>query len=123
MKRFFALAIATIALCFTMVSTSSCSTVQGDFIYDLEISFFDNLDLLRRSFDPAFEAAGCDMMGSYWHLNGEKKSCDERVKNAFLSQAQAIDNKGVFDVKGETVTLIVQFGSDKYSLATYTFTK
>ena len=126
MKRIYALAIAALVLLCAMFSVSSCVTVQGDFIYETKISFFDNLDILGRALDKGFENAGCDKLGSYWHLNGEKNSCDKRVKEAFLNRAQAIDKDRSqmtipLALKGESVTLWVQYGSDKYSLATYTF--
>ena len=60
MKKFLAIAAAVVALWAALSSATSCVTMQGDFIYDLEISFFDNLDILRRGFDKGFEAAGCD---------------------------------------------------------------
>ena len=126
MKKFLAIAAVVVALWAALSSATSCVTMQGDFIYDLEISFFDNLDILRRGFDKGFEAAGCDKLGSNWHLNGEKNSCDSRVKNAFLNRAQQIDKDRSqislpLDLKGETVTLKAQYGTDTYVLATYTF--
>ncbi|MBO6096309.1 MAG: hypothetical protein J6P56_03225 [Bacteroidales bacterium] len=128
MKKVIATIAAVVAILGAMFSTSSCVEQKGDFIYDVKVSFFDNMDILSRSFDQAFKDAGCDLMGSYWHLNGEKNTCDSRVKNAFLARAQAIDNDRSLialplDLKGETVTLNVQWGSDKYELAKYTFQK
>jgi len=126
MKKFIAIIAAVVA----MLCTSSCVEQKGDFIYDVKVSFFDNFDVLTRQFDQAFKDAGCDLVGSYWHLNGDKSSCDSRVKNAFLAKAQDIDNNrgnyglaGLLALKGETVTLSAQWGSDKYELAKYTFQK
>jgi len=128
MKKFFAKLVAVVAVLGAMLATSSCTEQKGDFIYEVNVDFFDNFDILKRGFDQAFKDAGCDLMGSYWHLNGEKNSCDSKVKNSFLARAQAIDNDRSLislplDLKGQTVTLTAQWGSDKYTLATYTFQK
>lgn len=128
MKKFFAKLVAVVAVLGAMLATSSCVEQKGDFIYEVNVDFFDNFDILKRGFDQAFKDAGCDLIGSYWHLNGEKNSCDSKVKNSFLARAQAIDNDRSLislplDLKGQTVTLTVQWGNDKYTLATYTFQK
>lgn len=130
MKKLIATIAAVAAILGAMLCTNSCVEQKGDFIYDVKVSFFDNMDITSRAFDQAFKDAGCDLMGSYWHLNGEKNACDSRVKNAFLARAQALDNDrslapglSILDLKGETVTLNVQWGSDKYELAKYTFQK
>jgi hypothetical protein len=128
MKKLIATIAVVVAILGAMFSTSSCVEQKGDFIYDVKVDFFDNMDILTRSFDKAFQDAGCDLLGSYWHLNGEKNACDAKVKNAFLARAQAIDNDRSLillplDLKGQTVTLNVSWGSDKYELAKYTFQK
>ena len=128
MKKLIATIAAVAAILGAMLCTNSCVEQKGDFIYDIKVDFFDNMDILTRGFDQAFKDAGCDLLGSYWHLNGEKNSCDSKVKNAFLARAQAIDNDRSLitlplDLKGQTVTLNVSWGSDKYVLATYTFQK
>ena len=128
MKKFFAKLVAVVAVLGAMLATSSCVEQKGDFIYEVNVDFFDNFDILKRGFDQAFKDAGCDLLGSYWHLNGDKKSCDSKVKNSFLARAQAIDNDRSLislplDLKGKTVTLTAQWGNDKYTLATYTFQK
>ena len=128
MKKLIATIAAVAAILGAMLCTNSCVEQKGDFIYDVKVDFFDNMDILTRGFDQAFKDAGCDLLGSYWHLNGEKNSCDSKVKNAFLARAQAIDNDRSLitlplDLKGQTVTLNVSWGSDKYVLATYTFQK
>lgn len=128
MKKFFAKIVAVVAVLGAMLATSSCVEQKGDFIYDVKVDFFDNFDVLKRGFDQAFKDAGCDQLGSYWHLNGEKNSCNSKVKNSFLARAQAIDNDRSLislplDLKGQTVTLTAQWGSDEYTLATYTFQK
>jgi len=127
MKKLFAIA-AVIAALFV---SSSCVKQQGDFMYSVEVSFFDNFDVLKNSFDKAFASAGCRNEAGYWMLSGEKNSCDNKVKNAFLERAKDIDlnreaQEGLvklLDLKGETVTLKAQWGSEKYDLASYTFTK
>jgi len=127
MKRIFAVA----ALVASLFLANSCVEMKGDFIYDLKVSFFDNFDVLTRGFDKAFEEAGCRMEGSYWMLSGEKNACDSKVKNAFLARAKDIDlnreaQEGLIkylDLKGETITLTAQWGSEKYELGSYTFTK
>ena len=128
MKKLIATIAAVAAILGAMLCTNSCVEQKGDFIYDVKVDFFDNMDILTRGFDKAFKDAGCDLLGSYWHLNGEKNSCDSKVKNAFLARAQAIDNDRSLitlplDLKGQTVTLNASWGSDKYVLATYTFQK
>ena len=128
MKKLIATIAAVAAILGAMLCSNSCVEQKGDFIYDVKVDFFDNMDILTRSFDQAFKDAGCDLMGSYWHLNGEKNTCDSRVKNAFLARALAIDNDRSLillplDLKGQTVTLNVSWGSDKYELAKYTFQK
>ena len=127
MKKIIAIAAAIAAL----FVTSSCVQQEGDFMYDVEISFFDNFDVLSRSFDKAFESAGCTNVSGHWMLKGEKNSCDKKVKEAFLARAKDIDlnrdaQEGMvklLDLKGETVKLKAQWGTDKYELASYTFTK
>lgn len=127
MKKIIAIA-AVIAALFV---TSSCAKQEGDFMYDVEISFFDNFDVLSRGFDKAFESAGCTNVSGHWMLSGEKNSCDKKVKEAFLARAKDIDlNReaqegmiSLLDLKGETVKLKAQWGTDKYELASYTFTK
>lgn len=127
MKKIFAVA----ALIASLFLANSCVEMKGDFMYDLKVSFFDNFDILTRGFDKAFQEAGCHLEGSYWMLSGEKNACDSKVKNAFLARAKDIDlnreaQEGmikILDLKGETITLTAQWGSDKYELASYTFTK
>lgn len=127
MKKIFAIAAVIAAL----FATSSCVKLEGDFMYSVEVSFFDNMDILSSSFDKAFASAGCRNESGYWILSGEKGTCDSKVKKAFLDRAKDIDlNRDaqdglvkILDLKGETVTLKAQWGSDKYVLATYTFTK
>lgn len=128
MKKLIATIAAVAAILGAMLCSNSCVEQKGDFIYDVQVDFFDNMDILTRGFDQAFKDAGCDLMSNYWHLNGEKNACDAKVKNAFLARAQAIDNDRSLillplDLKGQTVTLNAQYGSDKYELAKYTFTK
>ena len=128
MKKIIAIAAVIAALVGAAFATSSCTKQAGDFIYEVKVDFFDNMDVLSSKFDDAFKEAGCDKISSLWHLNGEKNACDAKVKKAFLAKAKDIDNNrsnyglaGLLALKGQKVTLEAQYGSEKYTLATYTF--
>lgn len=129
MKKFFTFAIIAVvsALCFT-----SCTKEMGDVLYHVEVSFFDNFDVLTSAMDKGFEDAGFTHVSShYWKLNGEKNANNRKAKQTFEDRAKYIDDNrdkigfaGALALKGETVTLKYTYSDEKdVTLATYTFQK
>ena len=129
MKKFFTFAIIAVvsALCLT-----SCTKEMGDVIYHVEVSFFDNFDVLTSAMDKGFEDAGFTRVsGHYWKLNGEKNANNRKAKETFEARAKYIDENrdkigfaGALALKGEKVTLKYTYSDEKDAvLATYTFVK
>ena len=101
-------------------------------LYHVEVSFFDNFDVLTSAMDKGFEDAGFTRVsGHYWKLNGEKNANNRKAKETFEARAKYIDENrdkigfaGALALKGEKVTLKYTYGDEKDAvLATYTFVK
>ncbi len=127
MKKIFAVLAAALALTAAGVLSHSCAPVEsGDVLYSVEVSFFDNMDILTSAIDKGFEDAGFTAVSTHiWLLRGEKNACNKKAKDIFLSRCEAIDkdrNLMAFPLalKGETVKLSYTFSGD-HELSSYTF--
>ena len=130
MTKFFAFAIVAVL---SALSFNSCTKESGDVLYHVEVSFFDNMDLLTSQVDVGFQEAGFTKVSNhYWKLNGEKNANNKKAKQVFQARCKYIDENrdkigfaGALALKGEKVTLYYTFGSgeDNVVLDTYTFVK
>lgn len=61
-------------------------------VFSVEVSFFDNMDLLTSTIDEGFEKAGFTRVsGHTWKLNGELKANKRKITEVFQNRCKEID--------------------------------
>lgn len=130
MKKLFGLLAVALLMTTAGVTTSCEPELRGDVLFYVEVSFFDNMDLLTSTIDEGFEKAGFTRVsGHTWKLNGEVKANKRKITEVFQNRCKEIDKDRTLipsigrylALKGEKATLKFRYDGPEEVLSEYTF--